>query len=314
MKPTQMSGLNGNIVLMHKHLFCFGYSYSAQALVAHIKKQDAGLNARRQTNWQVSATYRTPEKKAMLEADGVRAIYMPDGADLDAQALEGVTHILLSAPPDAQGMDPVLAPAHQAFVQNATHFEWVGYLSTTGVYGDHDGAWIDEDTPYGLVGARGLRRRQAEAAWAETVLPMHYFRLAGIYGPGRNMLESLKAGKARRIHKPGQVFSRIHVADIAQILWASMNQPNPGRAYSVCDDEPAPPQDVVAYAARLLGVEPPPMIDFEQADLSPMARSFYGENKRILNDRIKQELGVQLYYPTYRDGLDALFKEISDAL
>ncbi|MGC6475513.1 MAG: SDR family oxidoreductase [Parvibaculales bacterium] len=299
--------------MTHKHLFCFGYSYSAQALVAHMQKQGADGQDNCQVSWQVSATYRTPEKKAMLEADGVQAVYMPDGADLDAPALAGVTHILLSAPPDTQGMDPVLAPAHQALVQNAAHFEWVGYLSTTGVYGDHDGAWIDEDTPYGLVGARGLRRRQAEAAWAQTALPMHYFRLAGIYGPGRNMLESLKAGKARRIHKPGQVFSRIHVADIAQILWASMNQPNAGRAYSVCDDEPAPPQDVVVYAAELLGLEPPPLIDFEQADLSPMAKSFYGENKRIRNDRIKRELGVQLYYPTYRDGLNALYKEISTA-
>ncbi len=174
------------------------------------------------------------------------------------------------------------------------------------------GAWIDEDTPPGPLGERGQRRVAAEAAWGELAaahdLPMHYFRLAGIYGPGRNQLAALKAGTARRIDKTGQVFSRIHVEDIATILLASMAKPQAGRAYSVCDDEPAPPQDVVAYAATLLGMAPPPLIAFEDADLSPMAKSFYGENKRIKNTRIKQELGVTLKYPSYREGLRALFE------
>ena len=164
----------------------------------------------------------------------------------------------------------------------------------------------------GRLAGRGQRRVAAEAAWgllAEALdLPMHYFRLAGIYGPGRNQLASLKAGTARRIDKPGQVFSRIHVEDIATILLASMESPQAGRAYSVCDDEPAPPQDVVAFAAALMGLEPPPLIAFEDADLSPMAKSFYGENKRLKNSRIKQELGVTLKYPSYREGLRALFE------
>ena len=184
----------------------------------------------------------------------------------------------------------------------------MGYLSTTGVYGDHQGAWIDEETPTGLLSERGQRRVAAEAQWAATGLPMHYFRLAGIYGPGRNSLRALQNGTARRVVKQGQVFSRIHLADITRILEASMANPNAGRAYSVCDDTPAPPQDVVTYAAELMGVSPPALQDFATAELSPMARSFYGENKRIRNYRIKEELGVSLEYPDYRAGLSALWE------
>ena len=258
----------------------------------------------------MSATCRDEEKAARLQGLGITPL-MLDGAPLSPAALDGVSHIVLSAAPDTTG-DPALPLLQPALQETAEQMKWLGYLSTTGVYGDHEGAWIDEDTPPGPLGERGQRRVAAEAAWGELAaahdLPMHYFRLAGIYGPGRNQLAALKAGTARRIDKTGQVFSRIHVEDIAMILLASMAKPQAGRAYSVCDDEPAPPQDVVAYAATLLGMAPPPLIAFEDADLSPMAKSFYGENKRIKNSRIKQELGVTLKYPSYREGLRALFK------
>ena len=286
--------------LTERHLFCFGYGFSARALVALL--QGTG------ELWRVSATVRNADKQTLLEKDGVTPVVLQSGVGLPDGVLEGVTHVLLSAPPETDGSDPVLAFARETLSQ-CRSLKWVGYLSTTGVYGDHGGAWIDEETPSGPVGARGWRRQKAEAAWAATGLPMHYFRLAGIYGPGRNSLQSLRQGTARRITKPGQVFSRIHVEDIAQILQASINHPNPGRAYSVCDDLPAPPQEVVSYAAALLDMEPPPETAFEDAELSPMARSFYGENKRIRNDRIKQELGIKLKYPTYREGLAALLAQ-----
>ncbi|MGC6471348.1 MAG: SDR family oxidoreductase [Parvibaculales bacterium] len=280
-----------------RHLFCFGYGFSAKALVSLLRETGE--------IWRVTATVRNADKRSQLEADGVEPVEVPTDTTLDGEELKGVTHVLLSAPPEADGSDPALRLAGDALLRCET-LQWVGYLSTTGVYGDHDGAWIDEDTPPGPLSERGRRRHQAEAAWAATGLPMHYFRLAGIYGPGRNSLQSLRNGTARRINKPGQVFSRIHVEDIALILQASMSNPNPGRAYSVCDDLPAPPQDVVQHAAALLDMDPPPETPFAEADLSPMAKSFYGENKRIRNDRIKRELGVELKYPTYREGLAAL--------
>ena len=285
---------------MSKHILFFGFGYCAQYMAPLLAAQ----------GWQISATCRDADKAKRLTDNGITPL-MLDGAPLSPAALDGVSHIVLSAAPDAQG-DPALPLLHDALAQNSDAVKWLGYLSTTGVYGDHAGAWIDEDTPPGPLGERGQRRVAAETAWGKLAaahdLPIHYFRLAGIYGPGRNQLASLKAGTARRIDKAGQVFSRIHVEDIATILLASMNKPQPGRAYSVCDDEPAPPQEVVAYAATLLGLEPPPLIGFDAADLSPMAKSFYDENKRIKNTRIKQELGVTLKYPSYREGLRALFE------
>ncbi|MEM7399129.1 MAG: SDR family oxidoreductase, partial [Pseudomonadota bacterium] len=188
--------------------------------------------------------------------------------------------------------------------------EWVGYLSTVGVYGDQQGAWVSEETPPKPNSARTEARVAAEQAWldfgAETGVPVHIFRLAGIYGPGRSVFDKLMAGTARRINKQGQVFSRTHVDDIASVLEASIAQPRGGAIYNVADDEPAAPGDVVAYAARLIGMEPPPEIDFEDANLPPMVRSFYEGSRKIGNARIKSELGVQLRYPTFREGLAAL--------
>jgi nucleoside-diphosphate-sugar epimerase len=205
--------------------------------------------------------------------------------------------------PDGGG-DPVLA-RHGADLA-AARPDWVGYLSTTGVYGDHQGGWVDEATPLTPSTARGLARVQAEAAWAALGLPLHIFRLAGIYGPGRGPFEKVRNGTARRIVKPGQVFSRTHVDDIAQVLAASIARPDPGAVYNVCDDDPAPPEDVLAHAAELLGLPPPPEESWDSADMTPMARSFYAESKRVRNDRIKRDLGVRLIHPDYRSGLSAL--------
>lgn len=282
------------------HMLFFGFGFCAKALAPLLRAH----------GWQLSATCRDDEKYDLLEAQGITPLKLINEPIRPAQ-LAGVSHILLSAAPDENG-DPALPQLKYALKELQEKPAWIGYLSTTGVYGDHQGAWVDEDTPPGPVGARGQRRVNAEAAWAELALehdlPLHYFRLAGIYGPGRNQLRSLKNGTARRIDKPGQVFSRIHVDDIAQVLLASINRPNPGRAYTVCDDEPAPPQDVVAFAAGLMHTTPPPLLPFDDVVLSPMARSFYGENKRLRNRRMVDELGVVLIYPTYREGLRALFE------
>ena len=279
------------------NLFCFGLGYCADYLSTKFIKQ----------GWQVSATCRSSEKAAVMDASDIRPVLLP-GRKVTVTDLGKADHILISVPPEQDGSDPVLNFAGAALAALQDQIKWVGYLSTTGVYGDHQGAWIDEETPAGLLSERGQRRVAAEAQWAATGLPMHYFRLAGIYGPGRNSLRALQNGTARRVVKQGQVFSRIHLADITRILEASIANPNAGRAYSVCDDTPAPPQDVVTYAAELMGVSPPALQDFATAELSPMARSFYGENKCIRNYRIKEELGVSLEYPDYRAGLSALWE------
>ncbi len=203
-----------------------------------------------------------------------------------------------------------MAALGEEIARRASQFKWVGYLSTTAVYGDHQGDWVDETTPATPTAQRGTWRVQAEVQWQSIPgLPTHIFRLAGIYGPGRGPFSKLKRVGMRRIIKPGQVFSRIHVADIAQVLAASMSAPNPGAIYNVCDDEPVPPQDVIAYAAELQGLPLPPEVPFDEADMTPMARSFYNENKRVRNDRIKDELGVNLMYPNYRVGLQSLMSE-----
>ncbi|MEL6099673.1 MAG: SDR family oxidoreductase [Pseudomonadota bacterium] len=213
---------------------------------------------------------------------------------------------MVSAGPNAEG-DPILTQYRDVIAATAPTLEWVGYLSTTGVYGDHNGAWIDESTPLAPSTQRGQWRKAAEQAWIDIPdLPLHIFRLAGIYGPGRGPFEKVRRGTARRIIKKGQVFSRIHVDDIAQVVTASINRPNPGAVYNVCDDDPAPPQDVISYAAELLELPEPPAVAFEKAEMTPMARSFYAESKKVRNDKIKDELGVALKYSNYREGLAAL--------
>ena len=278
---------------MQRTLLSLGHGYSAQALAARLMPQ----------GWRVIGSTRSADKAARLAAQGVEPLIWP-GTTL-APALARATHLLVSIAPDADG-DPVLA-AHHGDLAGARHLEWVGYLSTTGVYGDHKGGWVDESTALTPTTTRGQWRVRAEDQWRGlTGLPLHIFRLAGIYGPGRGPFKKLRDGSARLILKPDQFMSRIHVDDIARVLEASITRPAPGTAYNVCDDAPSPPEDVLLHAARLLGLPPPPAVSFEDAEMTPLARSFYAESKRVRNDRIKRELGVTLAFPSYREGLAAL--------
>ena len=203
--------------------------------------------------------------------------------------------------------DPVYEKFAEDIIARSINLSWVGYLSTTSVYGNHDGQWVDEKTPVNPSSNRGLLRVNAENTWARiNNLPLHIFRLAGIYGAGRSPLDKIRSGKAQLINKPGQFFSRIHVEDIAQVLKASIEMPNRGSIYNVCDDMPAAPDEVLAYAAKLLNYPEPPRIDFEEAELSPMAKSFYSDNKRVSNHLIKNEFSLALKFPNFKAGLDAL--------
>ena len=281
-------------------LFVFGLGYTAQVFARRLRAR----------GWQVAGTTRSPEAATALRAEGIEALLFDRDRPLTepAAALAGATHLLASVPPDEAG-DPVLA-AHGAEIADCTGLTWVGYLSTTGVYGDRAGGWVDEDSALEPTSARSEHRVAAEGAWLDLQrtrgLPLHIFRLAGIYGPDRSALDQVRAGTAKRIDKPGQMFSRIHVDDIATVLEASIARPHPGRAYNLCDDLGAAPAEVVAQACALLGVEPPPLVHFEAAALSAMARSFYRDNKRVSNQRIKAELGVTLAYPDYTSGLEAI--------
>ncbi|MGH6906498.1 MAG: SDR family oxidoreductase [Aestuariivirga sp.] len=281
------------------HLLCFGLGFSAKALAARLAAK----------GWHITGTSRSAAGAAAIRAMGYNAFIFDGTAALPQQAFEGVSHIVVSAPPDTEG-DPVLRRYAKLLATLASDVKWLAYLSTTGVYGDRDGGWVSEESQLQPTTERGQRRLEAETAWQALGLPVHLFRLAGIYGPGRNQLVALMEGTAKRILKPGQVFSRIHVDDVAGVLEASITKPNPGAAYNVCDDEPCPPQDVVSYAAKLLGLPEPPGIAFEGAQLSAMARSFYTESKRVSNVRMKKELGVRLRYPNYREGLAALLQDL----
>lgn len=253
----------------------------------------------------MTGTSRTDAGVREIEAGGWGGLRFDDCHPLPAAAMDGMTHLLVSIPPGEQG-EPALRLQGAEIAARAAQFRWVGYLSTTGVYGDKGGDWVDESTPLEPTTERGRRRVAAEAGWAGLGLPLHIFRLAGIYGPGRNQLVSVLDGTARRVVKPGQVFSRIHVEDIAGALAASIARPQPGAVYNLCDDLPCPPQEVVAFAAELLGKPVPREIAFDDAALSPMARGFYAESKRVSNARMKQALGYRLLYPTYREGVRAL--------
>jgi uncharacterized protein YbjT (DUF2867 family) len=274
-------------------LFVFGLGYSANRFIARHGGQFTGI----------AGTVRTAGKSAARDIETL--VFNPDVTDPGiADRLTSANALLVSVPPGADG-DPVL----QTFgsVIAASGIRRIVYLSSVGVYGDHQGAWIDETAP---VSGEGRRRARidAEERWRTvagdraTIL-----RIAGIYGPGRNALENLKAGKAHRIVKPGQVFNRIHADDIATAIAAAFEHPQTG-IWNLCDDEPAPPQDVVTFAASLMGIAPPPEQNFDDAEMSPMARSFYASNNRISNARLKRELGVKLAFPTYREGLTALWQ------
>jgi len=283
-------------------LFVFGLGYSAGRFARAMRGK---------AEW-IGGTVRSIDKAVALAAEpGVRP-FVFDGKSAGvgvAEAVKVATHVLVSIAPGES--DPVLRH-HRASIMAARSLKWIGYLSTVGVYGDYGGAWVSERTTPHPASARAKQRLAAEKEWATTAaergVPLAVFRTAGIYGPGRNAFVNLAEGKAHRVVKPGQVFNRIHVDDIVATLAAAFAKDAAG-VFNLADDEPAPPQDVVAFAAGLMGVMPPPEIAFDMADLSPMARSFYGENKRVSNERIKQELGVQLRYPNYREGLAAMWRE-----
>ena len=278
-------------------LLFLGAGYTAQTMMTNYPAN------------QMWGTTRTPEKATAIEQSGAVPIIFTgeEPSEELSPILREVENILISISPKLDG-GPLLKH-HEADILANKNLKWIGYLSTVGVYGNHDGAWVDESSETRPGSDRSLWRKKTEDQWLKLHkdhgLPVHIFRLPGIYGPGRGPLEKLKAGTARRINKPGQVFNRAHVEDIATVLEASCQQPNPGAIYNVADDEPAPPQDVLAYAAELLLVKTPPLINFEDAEMSGMAKSFYSDNKRISNKRIKEELGIKLKYPTYKEGIKA---------
>jgi nucleoside-diphosphate-sugar epimerase len=276
---------------MTNRLFIFGLGFSGSEIAR--QAQEAG--------WRVAGTVRGEDKAQALAAEGIEVHLFDGAAPLPAAAIDGTTHVLCTIAPGPLG-DPVLRTC-TPFLRGA---RWLGYLSTTGVYGDHGGRWVDETTPTNPGQPRSIERLTAERAWQ--AIGASLFRLPGIYGPGRSAIDQVKAGTARRIDKPGQVFSRIHVEDIATTVLAAMTRGVSGAIYNVADDLPAPTADVVAYACALLERPVPPLVPW--ADIAPtmsaMARSFYAENRRVRNDRIKRELGVTLRYPTYREGLQAI--------
>jgi nucleoside-diphosphate-sugar epimerase len=282
------------------HLFCFGLGYSADVVAQRLLSK----------GWRVSGTARSPARADGLSARGYCG-FVYDGAHAVpdvTNSLSTASHILLSIPPNADG-DPAFAH-FSATLANSFALSWIGYFSTVGVYGDAGGGWVDESTAAEPLSERGRRRLAAERHWLSlgerAGKSVVIFRLPGIYGPGRSALDDIRAGTARRIIKPGQVFNRIHVEDIANAVEAAIARPHVTGPVNVTDDEPGPPQDAVAYAAELLRLPPPPEVDFATAPLSEMARSFYSESKRVRNTRLKNELGVRLDFPNYRDGLKGI--------
>jgi nucleoside-diphosphate-sugar epimerase len=280
--------------------FCFGLGYSAAVLARRLLAE----------GWRVGGTARSEEQCEALRGQGIAAVPFERGRPIDPALLDGVTHLLSSVPPSAEG-DSVL-DEHFGDIARCPSLTWIGYLSTTGVYGDWRGVWVDEESPLRPSHDRAWRRVAAEQHWQDLKRlhdrPVHIFRLAGIYGPGRSILNDVRANTVERIVRKRQMFGRIHVEDIATVLRASMDRPNPGTVYNVCDDLPASPSDVAAYACELLGVSPPPEVPFEVAreGMSAMQLSFWMDSKKVRNDRIKQELGVLLAYPDYRVGLAAV--------
>ncbi|MEW6630333.1 MAG: SDR family oxidoreductase [Pseudomonadota bacterium] len=286
--------------MAEKRFFIFGAGYSGKAFARGNEQSEP-----------VFGTTRSPEKFESLRQAGIQPMQFDSSPTTGiGDALRQTTHLIVSVAPDEAG-DPVLNAVGDTIRGKMPALEWIGYLSTVGVYGDHGGAWVDETAECKPVSKRSVMRVAAEQAWLElgqeTGQPVAILRLSGIYGPGRNALVNLEEGAARRLVKPGQVFNRIHCDDIAGALWHLADR-NLGGIFNVTDDEPAPPQDVVAYAARLMGIEPPPEIPFETAQLSPMARSFYGENKRVANAAIKAA-GYGFQYPNYRVALDRMWAD-----
>jgi hypothetical protein len=290
-------------------LFCFGYGYTCDYL-GHMLELSGG--------WDLAGTTRDLGKKRLLHERGIDAHIFDYSRPLGDPffILKDTTHVLISTPPGDDG-DPAFL-MHCEDILRIPTIKWVGYLSTTSVYGDRAGGWVDETSELRPSSKRGSRRAKAEEQWMSLFnshkLPVHIFRLAGIYGPGRSALDSVRAGIAKRLEKPGHVFGRIHVEDIASVLFASMKKPAPGSRYNVCDDMPAPSHEVIAFACELLNVDIPPLIPIDEANLAPIARSFYSDNRRTSNRKIKEKLGIEIKYPDYRAGLTACLEAETSAL
>jgi nucleoside-diphosphate-sugar epimerase len=284
-----------------KKFFCFGLGFTGSALVLELRAK----------NWTASGTCREKDHQDLWDRAGVQSYYF-DGNDVSEaveSAVREASHVLVTIPPQKDAGDVVLKHCKK-ILTSGSQLRWLGYLSTTGVYGNRDGDWVDETSELKPEFDHQRRRLEAEGQWRDLYrkhqVPVHIFRLAGIYGPGRNLLQRVRQGSARRIDQPGLVFNRIHVEDVVQVLSASMDHPHPGEIYNVSDDLPSSPADAVAFACELLRVEVPPLIALENAELSKMGRAFYQTNKKVRNDKIKAELGVQLRYPDYKAGLRAL--------
>ncbi len=285
--------------LENKKILFFGFGYTAGFLASRLTPH----------GWTVTATTTSSEKRGFLKKNGIdawvfdRSHALPD----PGRALKDVTHILISVPPDADG-DPVY-DLHGDDIAACESLEWIGYLSSTSVYGDKDGKWIDETAETHPLTRQGKLRLKAEQQWQSLYLreglPLHVFRLSGIYGPGRSALDAVRSGTARRIEKPGHAFNRIHVDDIVQVLIASMNKPNPGSVYNLADDEPSPSHEVIQFACNMIGVASPPLLPYDQAGVAPVVAGFYKENKRVGNQKIKSELGIELIHSDYHSGLQS---------
>lgn len=286
------------MTVLKPYFFIFGFGYTAEFLVPKLIK----------LGFKIIGTTRNPNKLRQHQSLEVKLI------DFNEQTIQiylnNATHVLICTPPQESIGDPVLAQYRNLIINNASHLQWLGYLSSTGVYGNYHGAWVDETSACITQNKLGQLRLAAETAWIDFTkkysIPLQIFRLAGIYGPNRNALERILAGKQYSIIKPDHFFSRIHIADIVSVLIASIESPKPLAIYNVADDEPSPAQDVDAYAALLLNRHALPLLPFEEATLSSMEKEFYSNNRRVSNSKMKRELHINLQYPTYREGLLAL--------
>lgn len=295
-----MSGTN------KKKLFCYGYGYVAQHLVKELQNRDEG--------WDFTVTTTDREKLAEIRESGLRAYLFSDRMPFNDPlfAMDGVTHILISIPPKDDG--DIVFKAHARDILKISTVEWIGYLSSTGVYGNRDGDWVDETSEIRPTSKRGSKRAKAETQWLKlrrlAGIPINIFRLSGIYGAGRSAIDTVRAGHSKRVHKEGHAFNRVHVDDIIQVLTATMDKDLTGDIYNLADDSPVPSHELIAHACELLGKTPPPLISYDDdLDMSPMARSFYKDNKRVSNEKIKTQLNITLKYPDYKSGLNDIFEK-----
>ncbi len=296
-----------------RHLLFFGYGEIANAL----RKRLSGGDSSDQT-WEFTVAVKRPmDIQEMVPEANVARFSSDDPLDDPENVISSATHILISIPPGRKS-DFVLDHHREAFLKCGKKIEWIGYLSSTGVYGDRGGDWVSEETTPRPRTDRAIGRFRAEQDWfrlgRDISVPVMAFRLAGLYGKGRNALIGVMKKQAKLVHKEGHYFSRVHFDDVAQVLAASISRPNGGSVYNVCDDLPSGQEDPIEFAAELLGAPLPRIINADDADMTSISRSFYFESRRVRNDRIKSELGVELLYPTYKEGLKKIHEDMKKRL